>query len=589
MLPFVGVDGEGGDIPDPSGFTTHSYTMLRAGDQYVTPTDEPDWALSFLAALPKGQIHVAYFFDYDVTMMLRDLPETVLAPLVSGQEVYWGDYRLSYRPRKELRIKRYGRVTTINDVGTFFQSAFLTALLRWDIGTPQGRCFIATGKNDRSSFGPLTPETMAYNELECRYLEQLMTKFRRTCEVIGYLPTRWQGPGQLAKAMFKKHGIPRSEDLPEPPPGVWEMAQAAYYGGRFETSAVGPVGGPVEQWDINSAYPHAATLLPCLTHGTWHPSRTVRNGGMYRVRFTHARKLPWYSLPVRTKSGAITYPRSGSGWYHGCELLSGMGLGLTYTVYNGWQLTSDCECRLFDFMWRLYSIRQGLGKGEAGMALKLAMNSAYGVLAQSVGAAPYANPYWAGLITALTRARLNDALSMDPNSVYMLATDGLFTRDGYPLREAEGLGGWDRTILPDGMHIVQPGVYFGAKQPKTRGVPLTAILREEKGLRNAWTGSSTDGLPISLRQFIGLRLALSRGAMHTAGQWLPVEKRISYDWSTKRDPRHLQDGRTRPYQGDPSVWSVPYDRLIGGNLIRDMDRLEWADTPDWAETLTEYL
>lgn len=589
MLPFVGVDGEGGDIPNASGFTTHTYTMLRAGRQVAEPDGTPDWHLRLLADLPKKQIHVAYFFDYDVTMMLRDLPETLLGPLVSGQEIYWGDYRLSYRPRKELRIKRFGKVTTINDVGTFFQSPFLTALQRWDIGTPQGRCFIAQGKADRSNFGPLTPETRAYNELECRYLELLATKFRRTCEVIGYLPTRWQGPGQLAKAMFKKHGIPRSEDLPEPPPGVWEMAQAAYYGGRFETSVVGPVRGPVEQWDINSAYPHAATLLPCLTHGKWHPTRSVTPNGMYRVSFTHGRELPWYSLPVRAKSGAIRYPRAGSGWYHGCELLSGVGLGLQFRVMNGWELTTDCDCRLFDFMWRLYSIRQGLGKGEAGMALKLAMNSAYGVLAQSVGAAPYANPYWAGLITALTRARLNEAIAIDPEAVYMVATDGLFTRADYPLVAGPGLGGWENTPLPDGMHIVQPGVYFGAKQPKTRGVPLTAILREEKGLRNAWSGKATDGLPIPLRQFVGLRLAVARGALHAAGQWLPVEKRISYDWSTKRDPRHLRDGRTRPYPGDPDTWTVPYDRHIGGNLIRDMDRLEWADTPDWAETLTEHL
>lgn len=597
MIPFVGVDGEGGDLTDEQNFTHHHYTMLRAGDRWIRGyPDKPahEW-LDFLHQIPRRVIPVAYFFDYDVTMMLRGLTPQLLGPLVHDQEIYYGDYRLKYRPRKELVIKRFGRQVTVNDVGTFFQCRFTRALEQWSIGNTVQREIIDGGKNARAHFGELADETIEYNAMECRLLEELMDKFRRTCEIIGYLPTRWQGPGQLAKAMFKKHGIPMTKEIPDPPPGVWGMAQAAYYGGRFETSAVGPIKGPVEGWDINSAYPYAATLLPCLLHGEWKPCKDVnRRWGVFRVSFTHTKPQSWYALPVRMADGSIRFPRHGSGWYWGDELTASQRLGAKLTVHNGYEWIQQCNHVPFHFMHRLYSVRKGIGKSEAGIALKLAMNSSYGVSAQSIGQAPYANPVYAGLFTSITRATILDAVAIDPSKVYMIATDGLFAAPGLDLPESDTLGGWEKTVYPQGMHIVQPGVYFaGNKPPKTRGVPRTAIEREETALRAAWKGSRDDGHSIELRQFIGLRLGIARGAFHTIGEWLPVSKRIGYDWSTKRKPQILRatvEGyRTEPYDNDPSLWTLPYDRVIGGNLLRDSDRLEFKDQPDWAEALTEVL
>jgi hypothetical protein len=248
---------------------------------------------------------------------------------------------------------------------------------------------------------------------------------------------------------------------------------------------------------------------------------------------------------------------------------------------------------LFDFMHRLYSVRKSIGKSEAGQALKLAMNSVYGVTAQSVGKAPYANPIYAGLITAITRAKLLDAIAHSPDAVFMVATDGLYCRAGaLPLEESSALGGWELTRFPQGMHIVQPGVYFiGDKEPKTRGVPYRVIVRDEAALKDAWQGDIGNGHTVQLRQFIGLRLAAARGKLDTAGQWVPVSKTVSYDWSTKRNPRilrHTDEGfRTAPYDAVEEAESTPYHKLIGGNLVRHMDRLEFIDAPDWAERLTE--
>jgi hypothetical protein len=591
MLPFVGVDGEGGDLPDEDGFTHHQYTMLRAGDDYITGPAEPQTWLDFITNLPRKHTYVSYFFDYDTTMMLRELPLPLLGVLVTAQPVTWGPYEISYMPRKELKVRHKGkrRETRINDTGTFFQCSFVKALERWGVGTEEQLNIIREGKSGRAHFGQLTAETIKYNGMECDLLEQLMTKFARTCEVTGYIPRMWQGPGQLAKAMFRKHGIPLTEDLPDMPAGLWEMAQACFYGGRFETSAVGHIRGPVEGWDINSAYPHACITLPCLLHGRWEPSKLLCDDGMYAVSFRHTKPAQlWFGLPVRMRDGSIRFPRSGQGWYWGRELASAQALGCDIQITHGWRYVKQCDCRWFDFMHRLYSIRRAIGKSEAGLALRLGMNSAYGVCAQSVGRAPYANPIWAGLITATTRARINHAIAQNPYDVYMVATDGLYCRAGaLNLEENSELGGWERSVYPEGIFVVQPGLYFADEVHKTRGIGLSVILQHEEQLRAAWQGSREDGYEVPLRQFIGLRLGIARNTEEYIGEWVETSKRLSYDWSTKRRPhvlRHAWEGsRTLPYEG--GTVSQPYSRNIGGNLAREMDRLEIADMPDWAETL----
>lgn len=591
MLPFVGVDGEGGNVGDD-----HRYMMLRVGDRYhVTDgTEDPAQWLRFIATQPKKHIYVAFFFDYDVTMMLRRMPEPELRHLIQTGEVQWGEFRIGYRPRKELWVRWRGNYRVVNDVGSFFQCSFVAALDKWGIGTEAERDSIKAGKEERNAFGHLQRSTIEYNALECQLLAQLMDKFRRACIAIGYTPQRWQGPGQLAKAMLRAHGIPMTQDLPEPNmAGIWEAAQSCYYGGRFEISAVGPVSGPVDGWDIGSAYPYACTLLPCLQHVTWRPSRTVTDHGMYFVTYTHKKQSMWYTLPHRRSNGSICYPRSGAGWYWGVELLAAMQAGASLTVHHGFEWEPHCDHRQFEFMHRLYSVRKALGKSEAGMAIKLAMNSVYGVTAQSVGRAPYANPIYAGLITAHTRAKLLDAIRHDPSSVYMLATDGLYCRaDSLPLTSSAELGGWELTRYPDGMFIVQPGLYFaGQRHTRTRGVPGDAVKKYGEELRSSWTGSINDGYDFHLRQFLGLRIAIHRGRLDLAGQWLSVTKRIGYDWSTKRSPSsHYQDDagvRVVPYENVNERVSTPYSKIIG-NLAEE-DKLEWMDVPDWGDRIGELI
>lgn len=622
-LPFAGVDGEGGDIAG-----RHQYLLLRAGDSVYEPGSALDsrGALHFLSGLATDREYVSFFFDYDVTMMLRDLPENRLRRLMDRESrtpehglpipVGVGPYEIDYLPRKEFRVRRVlpdkkrSPWVVVNDTGTFFQSAFLTALKRWGVGNEELWKMIGEGKDGRKSFGAMTEETRLYNGLEIELLEDLMEQFRRLCEEVGYVPRQWQGPGNIASAMFLRHGIPKSVELEGVlPHGLLAMAQAAYYGGRFETTAVGDIKGPVYQYDINSAYPYACTLLPCLMHGVWVNKPSPDGPGVYvaEISFAASRQKSLHPFPVRRKDGSIFFPRCGSGWYWSPEVEAAFRAGTKVSYASVWQYEKRCDCSPFAFVRDVYAERVRVGKTGKGLVLKLALNSLYGKLAQSIGSAPYSNPVWAGLITSITRAMLYRAVS-DRNDCFMLATDGIFLGAPAALPTGTALGEWDYKIHESGMFIIQPGLYFlGEEKPKTRGVPMGKVFERRAEFETVWSGSEwgktsrtlwTPGgsggtgpaypsVSIPIRSFIGLRLAMARNKPETAGMWIEDDKEISFDWSTKRKPYSVSRDRfglrTHPYEGPERT--TPYRSDIGGNLMRNVQRLEMADLPDWADGL----
>lgn len=275
--PFCGVDGEGGNIAG-----SHEYLLLRAGE-HVLETGCPLGSyecFDFLSQLPPTHTYVSYYFDYDVTMMVRDLSGERIRKLLDrsartivgrgqpmGLDV--GRYQIDYMPHKEFRVRRridgkkraYTKWVTVSDVGTFFQCSFVAALRRWfghvdrvdgrDVWRPNaGETHmeevierIAIGKEQRNSFGRVTEDERQYNHLEIKALESLMGKFRAMCGHVDLNPGKWQGPGNLVLAQFRKVGLPRNDDYSvfRDVPDLLRMANDGYYGGRFEAAIFGEV------------------------------------------------------------------------------------------------------------------------------------------------------------------------------------------------------------------------------------------------------------------------------------------------------------------------------------------------------------
>lgn len=653
--PFVGVDGEGRNLDN--GY--HAYFMLRAGDYVLwnRPMDKrlrSSDMLAFLSALDPTNEYVAYFFDYDVAKILEDLPFAKLDRLVHREQrkrntggyfaVDWNGYEVEYFPHKELKVRKAGGTwITINDVGTFFQAAFIKTITQWEIGTPEQREQIAEGKELRGEFATIDDEYIdKYNALECVLLADLMTQFRDICVDLDYIPRKWQGPGQLAEAMLTKHGIPKNRDLP-----IFEdvseyslsaFGRYAYYGGRFEITMVGRTIAPVVQADINSAYPWALQHVPCLVHGEWHRDQTRTTlpdaelsicFGTFNGSTDSPKRSLLMGLPVRRDDGSIHYPVNGRGWYWSFEIRS--AIHQEFMVYDRWVYTRKCDCEPFDFLRGLYKERKRLGKTTKGMVLKLIMNSVYGKLVQSIGNPTYSNTIWSSFITAYTRTQIANAIHSLPGckeknsavycaqDVFMVATDAIVTRDydSFDLEFGSELGQWDKTVHENGLFIIQPGVYFDPVGDntdtyyKTRGVPKSKVVEHRQEFLDGFTAMVESGnfrngdvhLPFTL--FVGIKQALVRKNMRLMGQFLPYidpetgeeGRRTSFDWTTKREPEpffYLSGAsflRTRPYYGMEEIediWypiqTVPYDKDIGGLVRNAVMRESFEGQPDWVGT-----
>jgi hypothetical protein len=647
-LPFRGVDGEGGGERGNRHHGYHAYFLLSAGDRELLPESgnvriSTGRALDFLSSLDPNYIYVGYFFDYDVTKILEDLPFEKLKRLMDrssrtrkdGRGVFpvsYGPYDVDYLPRKEFKVRKAGGPwVVINDVGPFFQVRFIKALEQWGIGSDEEREIIAAGKDMRGNFDLADIKTIAkYNATEIKLLEELMEKFRDACDSVGLEPSKWQGPGQLAKALMQKNGVPRSKDVPllqdAEYTDLMEFGRNAYYGGRPELMAIGPVTRPVWQWDINSAYPAAMIDVPCLMHGGWEKEEYV--GGMdakkidadYALIYgTFTRKdVPgpgytlWNGLPYRKTDGTICYPGNGTGWYWNFEIAA--SIHQDFRAKEAWVYRRQCECRPLEWIEGVYNQRLALGKDGPGIVLKLAINSVYGISVQSIGKPEYANPVWGSFITAHCRTKIQGFIHSSPlcrvgqcgKDILMVATDSLATWSRREdLEESKTLGGWSVEHHPKGMFLIQPGLYFGSsgKAAKTRGVPLAVITEKESEFRSAFDRMVTsrqleDGdVSVPQRMFVGIRLAIQRRNTKLLGQWIGFGeedgqpdkgKTIRFDWTTKRMAYPvLEPNATRSYvETFPIVGSVdevttPYSKDIGGLRARELERIQMEALPDY--------
>jgi DNA polymerase type B, organellar and viral len=623
--PFVGVDGEG-----IGRGAAHRYALFRMSSRELYADDRrltTGELLRFITDHPDpADLLVAFAFDYDVSNILRDLEPDRLRQVMQldtatregepephtikgGAGWTWirpgngaAIYGVQYIPRNYLRVCRGlsarwrkgwrtyampGTSRTIYDTWGFFQGTFLAALNRWEIGAEHWPA-IKAGKDARSTFEAITPDIRRYCEIECDLLADMMAEFRTACLGAGIRPRTWNGAGKLAAALMKAHGVIRRRDLEaRVPAGLLKMANEAYYGGRFEVTRCGLVDRTVHEHDINSAYPASMRSLPCLEHGTWRRAtgaELVRSRGLYvaECSFDHGPGAFLCGLPFRSsKDGRLSWPRLGRGVYWSPEIRSARGLGAAVRIGAGWLYERKCKCKPFAWIEALYETRRQLGKDKRGQPLKLGYNSVYGKWAQRIGNPPYANPIYAGLCTALTRATLNEAIAAaGPRNVIMLATDAIYTVGRRPpLARGDRLGQWEHKVHRS-LFIVRPGLYWPPRPRtkawslKTRGLSLkffekmTGTFRRawagyyRRAKRRAWVDVFSPIIPVTVESFVGLRLAVHLNKPDLACQWLkhPLKIKFECDSGGKRG-RHRWHGKCvilAPRVGDDRARSATY-------------------------------
>lgn len=631
-----GVDGEG------QGEKPHRYTFLAARNEGGTEFEcvrnpaglSTRECLDFLLSLREehGARRVFGFaLGYDFTKILVDLPDQKLYELCRPQlrkdeegrhrSVFWGGYRLNYL-RGRLAIQRVewdpiirrsakkGPSIVVWDVFRFFACKFTTALIDWRIGDKAKLEFIARMKDKRADFDTIDPKKVEeYCGEECLHLAQLVRQVIDAHESIGLRLRNFYGAGSSAAALLTKLGV--KQKIVPPPEAMRIPLACGFFGGRFEVSRIGPISGPVYNYDISSAYPYQTCFLPCLTCGRWElvTAKADLRGRIERARLALVQVKPrqtkldaWGPFPWRDAQGMIRFPLSSGGVYvWKDEALAGERLFPNVELRSAWVYDTDCDCRPFAEIPKLYLERLRIGKEGPGIILKLAMNSVYGKLAQSVGSATFNSWVYAGTITSGCRAQLLECFSRvsDRWDILMFATDGIWSRIRLDMPKAKDtgtdidvieqgsgkvvrkpLGGWEEKILDRGAFLLRPGIYFpleptpdDIKEVKARGISKSVLLEAADDIVRHWNEvgwTKPYVIGKEYRRFVGMKSGVHAGPggkpVRSAdyGEWVKYPIEASFNPLPKRVSINKTDFRLLPWL-EVEGQSNPYSKAKSDN------------------------
>ena len=619
--PFGGIDGESFTDADTG---EHRYVLLMDSEGesvFAAEGLSTKACLDFVLGRPRNRIWCAFGLNYDVNMMLRDLSPTRLRELWVTGETRFFNFQLewipgkwfqvtdlksvtAYRNRNGKTVARFTRQTKINEVFGFFQTSFLKALEKWNIGT-QDADMIEAMKLGRSSFTPeLLQAIRDYCHTECVLLTELMESVRSALVSVDIHCSSWNGAGSVAAAIFKRENVKAHIQSTE---AIQNEVLTAYYGGRTELYTLGKLGA-VWQYDIVSAYPYAATYLPSL-QGTWHytDSPDTIMAEVYRDRLDARHGLTYVlwevnagtvvpPFPHRSK-GRITYPLAGRGWYHNIEVQAALDIFGPDQIrpMACWRYQSSNADRPFSFVHALAEQKVRYKReGHAGeKVLKLGINSLYGKLAQGRGykdtIPPYQCYFWAGYITAHCRSRmLTLAHKAGERNVAMIATDGIFFTSDPEFDNGDTFGGLEKNVISD-MFTVQPGVYHGYDDGGREIRKSRGFFAREIDFDSLRTGYEMEGAlhvgRYSSTRFVGLGSALSSEARldNVWRTWQTSERKLVLWPSVRRvEDIDARPVRLMPVCGDGSL-SEAYTPK-GGYSEDEEEYMQGKDQP-----LREYL
>jgi hypothetical protein len=335
---IFGVDGEGYFDTEAK---SHSYDVFTSGG--ITLNGQGRHLQMFqivdlirtqtFDSLAKGlqPIFIGYFFNYDVTQMIRTLDNWQLEQLndrdvrtrlgkpsktapeykrpssiTHGVRVDDGDpfspdrFKIDYLenkrftiafPRPESLAKARGMkeekliewvTAKIQDVGTVFGGSFIRAMNDFHVPmTDDERAQLKAGKENRAINSTRAErranvgEVIEYNRLEISLVYRLIATLYNTLTALGIdvdLANNLGGIGALASQFIKQKAkefeiIPSWEIASAITPEFYQVANDSYFGGWAETLSPG-LHKHVEQADITSAYPDVMRNLPSLKGAT---------------------------------------------------------------------------------------------------------------------------------------------------------------------------------------------------------------------------------------------------------------------------------------------------------------------------------
>lgn len=546
---IIAFDGEGAQVDEEQ-----LYIMLVASNgQHIIDVDglSTEDCLTFLWNNSQKRLAVGYGFSYDINMMLRDVDPKKLFDLYQGREIFAYGFHVQYVHSRTLKIRKEGYEygITIWDTLPFFQTSFINALDSY--GIDYDKEAVAKGKSQRGTFTREEAETFIFSYCleECKALKSLINTLCQYLQTANLVISRFDGTGAIAAKLLETNHV--KKHLTECEEHIQIAAQHAYSGGRMECFKYGHTEETIYHYDINSAYPNAATLIPSLTNGNWVPNtkQRITDFSLFLVEWDLP-ESPIYPFSYRNPDMSIIYPQQGLNWVWGAELKAFFDCAdkPKVKILESYRFEPAEDIKPFEFLEEVYKRRQEWKKAGIGAekVLKLAINSVYGKLAQQVGynvatgkKPPFYQLEYAGFITAYTRSMLYRAMMQSPSSIICCATDGIYSLEPLNLPLSSNLGEWSFQ-KHNSMTIVQSGVYWldeGEEETAYyRGFDKGTVNRKEV-LEHWHRGESVYKAKTTRFRTLGTSLRKKGEILDRHCRWETIERELALtmrNFNTKR-------------------------------------------------------
>ena len=491
--------------------------LIASPLDYCHPSGFDD-ILGFLTSKRRrGKIGFFFNLRYDFQSILKWLPPSDWKAIAEKNRINYGDYEVSYIPKKHLGIRRFygaergskrrARVFHFYDICQFYKMSLDNAAKK----------YLGKEKQDVSAFDLanlqdadfLNPTFIKYCMKDAQLAEELARFWIDLCQSQGLFPSTFYSTGSIGERYFLKEcKIPtinrflKSERNKRLLSMAWLACRGAqvtvYKRGRFKTSFT---------YDINSAYPHVLSGLPNIDCGRFFvrfgdpPDSAIM--GWLKVKVEIEPDSPGaYNPPFVLNKGNVNY--------------SPMGTFITYITlneyrvlskdfkiepYNGlyWVPFQDIEYPFRDVVHRIYTLRQTIDKKKdfaVNYFWKTILNSYYGktlqrILVKDPNDPLYGkrktgrvfNPFYTSYILADTRLSIYQALKRVDVRKDLVAcfTDSIILKREYrELDQGPGLGNWVLENVGD-LVLLSTGIYTlrkrgGGLKTKTRGLHTTSSV-----------------------------------------------------------------------------------------------------------------
>ena len=460
------------------------YFLLGNEKNFIYDKDglSTERCLDFLHSEGQGYKCTVFRLEFDVNYFVRDLPINDIKRFFNTEVVFYKKYKLQYYRNKIFKIWKDGKQVIIYDNYNFFNKSFLKVidLLKIKL-TEREKYILQAGKKSRvTSFDTMDlNEVIEYNKTECKInnkicdiIAKLMREsfFISNGKKINLYVKSFYGSSAIAnKFLSKFSGVAEANfNYLFCDKSIKKHIESAYYGGRMEALKVGTF-KKCYKYDINSAYPSILNNLRIikdvkLNHRfNFQSEKDIKKENLYYASVFIFDIENMGLLPHRHRTGLLFFPQSVTGWFYGVELLQ----VLKYAEKDFIDVTIKKEIKVFlgdkifnNQIETIYNLRKELkSKNDIKhYVYKIMLNSIYGKFAQKVGAARFNNFYYAGFITASTRAKLLEAVINNQKDIIFFATDGILSKTKLNLPVNDNLGGWEEIKIKKA-RVILSGVY----------------------------------------------------------------------------------------------------------------------------------